>query len=620
MLPRQKFDITFWLVKIDKAAKKIDLISGVNLYAKSKISGFKADAKSVSFTMTTPLPNGTERVTLVALPPRDPKGDLMRGTLVAGGTLTPVWLQKTTMTELTAANAARVTPGFPEVEAALKHTDSKERLKDLRAVAAKYPGQPVQFLALQGQMSELIKQKADAVALREVALEYRKMAREHGDEFLAGANLDLARNLMDHPNALPVAVESARESVRSLRPEHHIALRMSAYLTLAAGLHKTGKTNEIKPIVEQLSLLGEQSMRQVKGQPQQEISALQQLAVMMLTSPSPLVGDLGLSYARRAAKLLKDDMPLAARATTYKLLERALEARGKADEAKALLPTIEKLDAELDRNYLKALITFKVEPFKARKGASDRVALVELFTGARYPQAVAAGIAYDAAMQRYTPKEVVFFQYQVAINPQDLDPLVNRDSEARKAFYTADLESVPSMFVDGKLTPALGGAAPRGQESYDIAKEAIDKAVESEAMAKIKLDVSRTGDTITAKADVSGLRETGAKVRLRFALVEQAVRYNGPNGLRLHHHVLRAFIGGEGGFKLEKPEVTQSASVILPQLRKQLADYIAESAKKAKAPWPERPLALAKLKVIAWVQDEDSKQVYQAAQADVPGR
>ena len=59
---------------------------------------------------------------------------------------------------------------------------------------------------------------------------------------------------------------------------------------------------------------------------------------------------------------------------------------------------------------------------------------------------------------------------------------------------------------------------------------------------------------------------------------------------------------------------------VLAQLRKQLADTMAEGAKKVSAPWPQRPLALTRLRVVAWVQDEDSKQVYNAAQADVPAR
>ncbi len=614
ILTQQNIDITFWLVKIDPKAKKVEIVSSVNPAAKASIANPAVNANLVSYLLTA----GPRQFRFALQPPRDPNGQLMKGTMQEGATLRPIWLEKTTLTELTKDNAARQTPGFAEVMAALQQTDPKERIKGLRAAATKHAGHPVHFLALQALMSEYLKQKADTAAIRALAEEYRRVAREYGDAFLVGANLDIARNLMDHPTALPVAVESAREAVDALRPEHHMAMRMSAYLTLAAGLHKAGKGDPIKVLTQELARLSEQSLQQVKGKGQAEIATLQQLAVMMLSSPSPEVAELGLTYARRAAKLLKDDMPVQLRAGTYHLLHRALEARGKADEAKEVAAKVEKLDAELDRAYLKQSVPFAVEPYKGRKGASDRVALVELFTDSAFTQTVAANIAFDAALQRYTPKEAVFIQYHLAHpNPS---VLVNRDTEKRKAFYSSDLEGLPAMFVDGKLTPALDGGSQRGREKFGVVKDAIDQALESPPMARLKLEVARKGDLVTATANVSGLKETGAKVRLRFALVEQRVRYTAGNGVRLHHHVLRAFLGGDGGFKLEKPEVTQSASVSLPQLRKQLAEAMEEGAKKVNLPWPERPLALARLKVVAWVQDEDSKQVYNAAQADVPAK
>src|SRR5262249_17952809 len=119
ILPRQRIDITFWLVKFDKAAKKVELVSGVNQYAKTTLGNLKADANGVSFAMAA----GPERFTLSALAPRDAKDRVMKGTLMIGGTLSPVWLERTTLTELTQANAVRETPGFPEVQEALALKD-----------------------------------------------------------------------------------------------------------------------------------------------------------------------------------------------------------------------------------------------------------------------------------------------------------------------------------------------------------------------------------------------------------------------------------------------------------------------------------------------------------------
>ena len=306
------------------------------------------------------------------------------------------------------------------------------------------------------------------------------------------------------------------------------------------------------------------------------------------------------------------------RARTYQICSSARKYGAARPTRRRRWPTVEKLDAEVDQAYLKEIVRFPVEKSKGRKGGGDRVVLVELFTNAPNPQVVAATVAFEGARQAYDPKDVVFLQYHVMFpNP---DSLVFPDGEARKAFYAADLEGIPSVFVDGKLTAPLGGAKHRGQASYDIVREAVNKALAAEPGAKLRLGVSRIGETLTAKAKVTDLKETGAKVRLRFALVEDRVRYEGKSGVRLHHHVVRSFVGGAGGQRLDKKEVTHSASINLAQLRRTLGEYLDGLAKKDGVQSPVKPLELKKLKVIAWVQDEESKQVLGAAQADVPAK
>jgi hypothetical protein len=614
VLPNQRFDLSFWLININKTATRLALVSGADQYASSTFSDLKADAKTIRFTINHP----TSRFEFLVLAPKDPMTDTLRGAILVGGNLIPVWLQRTTLTELTKASAFKETPGFGEVQAALKQKESKDRLKGLQEVAALYAGLPIQFLSMQAQIAEHIKEKNDTAKIRAVVESYRKVAVEHGTDFLAGANLDLARNLIDHPKALPVALESAREAVKHLGPDQHFMLKFSAWLTLAAALCKSDKKDDIPPILTELKNLTDQSMRKIKGESLQEIFAYQQLAPLMLGSPVPAITEYGLELVRRAVKLLKEDMPLNVRASTYQLLSRALLSRGKTEELKSLTATFEKIDQEIDQVYTKEFPPFKVEPSKGRKGTSDRVVLVEFFTGAQYPPTVAAYMAYDGALRSYPTKEVAFLQYHVA--SPDPDVLVNVDTEFRKDSYKSDLEGVPALFVDGGLVRETGGGGQRGKASYDKLKEAISKSLEIEPDAKLKLTVSRTGDTITPKAEVSGLNAKDAKIRLRFALVEEVVRYNGANRVRLHHNVVRAFIGGPGGFELKKPEVTQSATIVLPQLRKLLDDYLEGLTKKFPVQWNEKPMALTKLKVIAFLQNEETKQVLQAAQVDVPGK
>src|SRR5262249_16651278 len=153
--------------------------------------------------------------------------------------------------------------------------------------------------------------------------------------------------------------------------------------------------------------------------------------------------------------------------------------------------------------------------------------------------------AFDACLKTYAPKEVVFLQYHLHI--PGADPLTNADSEARAKYYGDDVEGTPTMFLDGKVTEAMGGFATHAKARYDALRKLLDKELEKGAGAKVALKVSRTGDQVDVQATVDALKAPGDKVKLRLVLIEDVVRYPGTNGQRLHHHVVRDFPGGVKG-------------------------------------------------------------------------
>lgn len=611
-LPQQDVDVSPWVVKIGPDGKKVTLVAGLNQYAKTKVGDVKADAKSVSFALSL----GPNKVQVTALPPSGKDKDLMLGSVQINSNILPVWLRRTTVEELTPANASRPSPGFKELQEAAKLTDLDERRKKLDAILAAHAGQPVNFLTLQQILGDQVRQNAKPEAIQKTVAAYRELAARHGELFLIGANLDLTRNLLGQKAGESAAIDSAREATRLLRPDHPPVMRMAAYLMLAEALHAGGKEEETKAAAARAAKAADELIGAAKNA-DETFAATGNLARTLLSSRVGPVADQGLALARRTVKLLEDDAPVLRRAEAYRLLGAALQSRGKLEEVEKLEPVLAKIEAAVDVVYEKELFSFKIDK-AARKGDSDRVVLVELFTNAPTPQVVAATIAFEAARKAYAPKDVVFLQYHVMFPSPD--SLVFPDGELRKAFYAADLEGLPSVFIDGKLTAPLGGAKHRGQNNYDVVREAIDKALPAEPGARVALSVSRAGETLTAKATVTGLKETGAKIRLRFALVEDRIRYEGKSGVRLHSHVVRSFIGGAGGQRLDKKEVTHSASLNLAQLRRTLGEYLDGLAKKDGVQSPVKPLELKKLKVIAWVQDEESKQVLGAAQADVPAK
>ena len=106
--------------------------------------------------------------------------------------------------------------------------------------------------------------------------------------------------------------------------------------------------------------------------------------------------------------------------------------------------------------------------------------------------------------------------------------------------------------------------------------------------------------------------------RLRLLLVEETIRYVGPNRLRFHHNVVRSMIGGVEGFALKDKDSKHTATMDLEALRKSLKGYMADYDSNWR-PFPnaDRPLDLAHLRLIALVQDETTHEILQAAQVEI---
>jgi hypothetical protein len=346
-----------------------------------------------------------------------------------------------------------------------------------------------------------------------------------------------------------------------------------------------------------------------------EMTIYSQALAANLLGPDKWKG-LALDHARKARKLLAASDPPTLKMFVLRPLATLLKKNGKADEAKEVGKEIAKVDEALDKEFLKNAIPFKPNPYKGRKKKSDRVVVVELFTGAQCPPCVAADIAFDALLQTYKPADVVFLQYHLHIPGPDA--LTNKDTVKRAKYYTVD--STPSMFLNGDKVQEVGGDKLFSIPAYKKLRKELEKLLEKKARGKLKLTVKRKGDKIEATAAVSGLKKTGDDVRVRFVLVEEVVRYAGRNGQRLHHHVVRAVRGGGNAFALEEKEASKAVAFDLAKLRPALTKYLANFTFFGRKPFGDepQPLELKHLKVVAFIQDDQSQEILVAAQADVP--
>jgi hypothetical protein len=617
-------EIALWLVKFDKEGKTVEVVSGLLLkeprmnidVRKTKASELKSSDKAIRCQLT--LQNGAT-FGLVAYPGKK-KGALTGSLRNNRKEFIRIRLEKTEDTEIEAGKAVKNMAGSADFMAAVKTKDSEEKIKELQNVLKDHEGKPITFLTSQVLIGELIGKKMAADEFKSPAETYVKQAEPFGHEVTVGANLDVALMLTSYAKTQALGLAYAKKAADMLTDDDPKGLAMSVYLAQVLALDKNKKTDDIEAVVEKLEKVAEATLETGKDD-SAKFGLTQLVANLLLSSPNASVQDVGLKYARSMEKQLTDKDAPSKKMIALQMLRGALEKRGKADEAKKIVARIDALEDDLDKEFAKTNLEDAngktiVTKFDGRKGKSERIVLVELFTGAQCPPCVAADIAFDAAMKTYKSSEVVFLQYHLHIPGPDA--LTNADSVARGNLY--DVESTPKAFINGKASESpLGGGKAVAKERYESLREILDEEVEKKAGGKIKLAVTRTGDKIAVKADVSDLEKTGEKVKLRFVLVEDVVRYVGFNRQRLHHQVVRALPGGAEGVAMEKKSGSYDATVNVAEVRKGLEKYLTNyAAKEAPFPTPGRPLDLKKLKIIAFVQNDDTKDVYQAAQIDIP--
>ena len=243
---------------------------------------------------------------------------------------------------------------------------------------------------------------------------------------------------------------------------------------------------------------------------------------------------LALEYAKRAAEV--PGLSAKNRAQALKLLAGVQDKAGQKAEAESTRGEVAKLESVIDADYKKTVPPFKPAPYAGRKeSGADRVAVLELFTGAQCPPCVAADVAFDALTKSYPAKDVVLLQYHLHIPGPD--PLTNPASETRFEYYSKLNEQAfggtPSAALDGKAAAGGGGPMGASEEKYAEFAGLLDKSLNEKASARVSGAATLAGEALTGTVEVQ-VQEPKDSVKLRLVLAEGEVKYVGGNGLRFH--------------------------------------------------------------------------------------
>jgi tetratricopeptide (TPR) repeat protein len=308
----------------------------------------------------------------------------------------------------------------------------------------------------------------------------------------------------------------------------------------------------------------------------------------------------------------------------------------------------EELDARYHKGYSGLVPVTRYQPTGKR---SSRAVLAEVFTGAACGSCLASDLGFEAMMERYSRQELIVLMYHQHIPAPD--PMTNPASEARFEYYGG--VGVPSYTIDGLPPQSGGGGKDLARAFYQRVNPLIEKRLEVAAEASLKLDASLEDGVVKVTAHVAlnagAMEKVNAEpkptvetkngmasprtqldaepsYKLHVLLVEETLRYQGENGIRIHPMVVRAMGGFKaGGFALDPAKLSAAngepvnasfdIAAISEALKKNTEDFETARSKDRDEPFTfierKHEINVNNLSVVAFVQDQKSKKALQTA-------
>ena len=283
--------------------------------------------------------------------------------------------------------------------------------------------------------------------------------------------------------------------------------------------------------------------------------------------------------------------------------------------------SIDGLHERIDETLMSVPLPFEPGEYQAGD-ATGRIVVPELFTGSECAPCVASDLAFDGLIARFDRGTVAILQYHLHIPGPD--PLTNREVVERADYY--DTHATPTVFVDGIRSGRGGGGVSRASRNFNTHKESIEsRLLEPPSVGLSSLLLTREEDVLTFSGEVDLPDDSEVPLenaRVRLMLLEETVHYTGRNGIHFHRFVVRKILSPPDGLDLYNAlgETTFSASVSLSDLSAGLEQYLDEfqeeyRERRSDFEWIEKlhDVDAGQLVAVAFVQDDESKEILQAA-------
>lgn len=269
----------------------------------------------------------------------------------------------------------------------------------------------------------------------------------------------------------------------------------------------------------------------------------------------------------------------------------------------------DELTRYLDETYEKEAFYF-VEPQDQKPTLKEnrKIPLLELFTGSACPPCVAGDLALGGLEKEFPSPEIIAVRYHQHI-PRP-DPLTNSDSEARFSYYGDG--GTPTLIINGRPASSVGGFVFHAENHYKELLPIVGSLINEPSSVVINLDATAEGDKMKIKVEVSGVAESRTAVRLRLLIVDPLIHFDAPNGIRLHEMVVRDMPAGTNGIAIKDGKATFEKTVSISELKAEILADLNTFQKNRGYQFEDVPSDFTKLKVVAFVQDDDSRLVLQS--------
>jgi hypothetical protein len=303
----------------------------------------------------------------------------------------------------------------------------------------------------------------------------------------------------------------------------------------------------------------------------------------------------------------------------------------------------EYLDARFRQTYRNPV---KGEKHSREQGETGRAVLVEFFTGAGCVPCMPFDYSFETSLDDYSRNELTLLVYHW--HAPTMDPLGNRSSDARVKYY--GVNSAPTIFIDGKKFETKDDdnrnkskAGSTAQRLHPTLKSRINADLRTPLQGQIRLGAKRVGGNVEVNVTADPLKGISPEISLQLALIENEVHYSGENGLRFHFMVVRNLARRSGaenyGFKVDPTQSTKIEYVFdINDIVAQNLLYYTEQPEERRKEFESRVGAEAakdigidfsfkeerniinpdNLSVVAFLQDNKTKEILQAAYLRVP--